>query len=151
MIDLIWMVLFLLYYFIFWIEDRISYKKYFFVIFSLLFVFLYIIAMFISSSNVFLIALLKYSFIITILFFIYLIISIFYKKSLSINDFTLSYAIIIYFLSRLIIHTSDDTSFSSFLMMFLYGFQKFIYIVNLLIQTRRFIRFLRKTGGDHIC
>lgn len=70
-IDLFWIFLFLLYYFIFWIENKLSHKKIFFVIFSVFFCLWYIPMIFTLPSNPFLLVLLKYSFVVAILFFVY--------------------------------------------------------------------------------
>lgn len=142
-IDLFWISLFLLYYFIFWIENKLSYKKIFFVIFSIFFCSWYALTIFTLPSSAFFLVLMKYSFVIAILFFIYFIISIFHKRSVSLNDLTLFDALVVYFVSRFIIPADNLDWTSMFLMAVLYSVQKFIYIVNLIIQARRFARFIR--------
>lgn len=143
-IDLFWIFLFLLYYFIFWIENKLSHKKIFFVIFSVFFCLWYIPMIFTLPSNAFLLVLLKYSFVVAILFFVYIIISIFRKRSPSLNDLTLSYVFIVYFMARFIIPPHKPDSAWFFFMFALYTLQKIIYIINLLIQFRRFTLFLRR-------
>lgn len=143
-IDLFWIFLFLLYYFIFWIENKLSHKKIFFVIFSVFFCLWYIPMIFTLPSNPFLLVLLKYSFVVAILFFVYIIISIFRKRSPSVNDLTLSYVFIVYLMSRFIIPAHKPDSAWFFFMFALYTLQKIIYIINLLIQIRRFTLFLRR-------